>query len=147
MVVAGQGRLSLTEYGKWRSLGEAALALGTTRDALATQLDTASRRISEALGVHGCIEVGEGRFRVVDVAGIIRLSGRVELEVAPKFLSLSDPRWREDYFALAALSRYGRLLPREALQADTRSRSWLPDLLARAIVSLYDRAYRRPLRE
>ncbi|HYL56663.1 MAG TPA: hypothetical protein VEU73_13915 [Gemmatimonadales bacterium] len=147
MVLAGQGRLSLTEYGKWRSLGEAAITLGTTREALATQLDTASRRISEALGVRGCIELGEGRFRVVDVAGIIRLSGRVELEVAPKFLSLTDPLWREDYFALAALSRYGRLLPREALQADSRSRSWLPDLLARAIVNLYDRAYRRPLRE
>lgn len=147
MVVTGQGRLSLTEYGKWRPIAEAAVALGTTRDVLATQLDTASRRISEALGVQGCIEVAEGRFRVVDVAGIIRLSGRVELEVSPKFLSLYDAQWREDYFALAALTRYGRLLPREALQADSRTRSWLPDLLARAIVNLYDRAYRRPLRE
>ncbi len=69
-----------------------------------------------------------------------------ELEVVPKFLSPANANWREDFFALATLSQYGHVLPRDAVDASATIDQSLPALLARAVVHMYWQNHRRPLR-
>jgi hypothetical protein len=83
---------------------------------------------------------------VGEVAGIIRLSPRVELEVAPKFLGVTSETWREDFFLIANLSRSGRVLSRERISASSGARQDLASLVARSMANMYWEQHRRPLR-
>lgn len=65
---------------------------------------------------------------------------------APKFLGSADPTWREDFFAIATLTHFGRLLPAEALQAQRGRQDDLATLAARALVEMVHENRRRPLR-
>ena len=80
-----------------------------------------------------------------NVAGILLVAPRVELEVAPKFLG-DAPGWREDFFLLATLSSHGRLLDREGLNSSSRETSDLATLIGRSLVEMYNQNRRRPLR-
>ncbi|WP_295798039.1 hypothetical protein [uncultured Microbulbifer sp.] len=78
-------------------------------------------------------------------AGLLVLSPRLELEVAPKFLGNAQG-WREDFFLLATLSHHGRLLDSETLQGSASSSSDLATLIGRSLVQMYWKNQRRPLR-
>jgi hypothetical protein len=77
---------------------------------------------------------------------MVRLGRGIELEIRPKFLDGVNDSWREDFLFIAMATQFGRVLPREALAAATSERADLSDLVARAMVQLFDRSYRRPLR-
>ena len=87
----------------------------------------------------------DGGVQFQNVAGILLVAPRLELEVAPKFLG--DARgWREDFFLLATLSSHGRLLDREGLNSSSRETSDLATLIGRSFVEMYNRNRRRSLR-
>ncbi|MER6705249.1 5-methylcytosine restriction system specificity protein McrC [Streptomyces fumanus] len=88
-----------------------------------------------------------GTVRIDGVAGLLRLSPQLELEIVPKFLDGADPDWRQDFFRVALLSRTGKLLPREHLRADVATRGDLATLVGRTLANLYWASHRRPLRE
>ena len=77
---------------------------------------------------------------------MIRLAPNLEIEVAPKFLGTSWDGWRADFFVIAQVSRFGKLLPRERLAAGFGERGDLATLVGRALVDMYWQHYRRPLR-
>jgi 5-methylcytosine-specific restriction enzyme subunit McrC len=88
----------------------------------------------------------DGRsVKVEDVAGIIPLAPRVELEVAPKFLGVEHPGWREDMLAITTYTRRGGLL-RENVRADTGKTGDLASMIARTFVSEFSWHSRKPLR-
>ena len=87
----------------------------------------------------------DGGVQFQNVAGILLLAPRIELEVAPKFLG-EAPRWREDFFLLATLSSHGRLLDREGLNSSSRETSDLATLIGRSFVEMYNQNRRRPVR-
>ncbi len=111
-------------------------------------VDRASSRVTSLLGLsepplwlHGDnLEVG-------GVAGLVRLSRGVELEISPKFLSPADATWREDFFYLANLSTQGRVLCKEELASSGSARNDLASIVGRAFVNEFQRHARRPLRE
>jgi hypothetical protein len=139
-------RISVQEYGAKEPLASHAEQAGISTSELGRYLREAERRISAAISIDKCIEIDETYFRVFDIAGLIRLNPRIELEVCPKFLMLSEQSWREDFFAIATIARYGRVLPRETLRGGLIKRGDLADLIARAIIVMFDKNYRRPLR-
>lgn len=81
-----------------------------------------------------------------DIAGIVRLLPDLELEIAPKFLGDSWEHWREDFLAIANLTRSGRLLVREGITSSSGARNDLASLIAHTYVDLFDRNRRNPLR-
>lgn len=138
---------SLIEYGLPQSLSVLATTAGVSPADLAFRLTGLGRRITETLGIRNAVQLDRSTVRLVDVAGLVRLSPTIEMEIVPKFLSSQDEDWREDFFCVANLSRYGRLLPREALLGRRHADTNLADLIGRALVTLFDRARRKPLRE
>ncbi|MFE0315336.1 5-methylcytosine restriction system specificity protein McrC [Streptomyces albogriseolus] len=88
-----------------------------------------------------------GTVRFEGMAGLLRLSSQMELEIVPKFLNGEDISWRQDFFRVALLSRTGKLLPREHLRADIAGRGDLTTLVGRTFAHLYWENNRRPIRE
>ena len=141
-------RLTVTELDERNHfLDEAIAATGQSSDGVRALITTANDRLMKHLDLEAppLRLVGNG-LRVDDVVGVFRLSPGLELEVAPKYLGHKDPHWREDFFFIATLSRFGRLFPRERLGAAMSRRAGLTDLLARAVVEMYTANERRPLR-
>lgn len=143
---AGLHRISVAEYGDPENVAEHALRMNIPAETLEHYLTQVSQRISTALRVEEPIILSKGLFRVIDVAGLIKLAPNIELEVRPKFLGPDVASWREDFFAIATIARYGRVFPQEALRSTAAEKGDLADLLGRAVISMYDRNYRRLLR-
>jgi hypothetical protein len=139
-------RLSIVEYGADTNIEQEALRLGITSQALQKFLEQAASRLSDVLHVSDPILFERGGFRVAGVAGLIRLTNSLELEVCPKFLDPADPRWRDDFFLIATLTRYGRVLPKEALQSEAKEKFSLADLVALTVLEMYEANKARPLR-
>ncbi|GAB2652608.1 hypothetical protein GCM10027169_17080 [Gordonia jinhuaensis] len=87
-----------------------------------------------------------GGVRVEGIAGIVRLTDVLELQIVPKFLDEEDPSWQDDFFVLALLSQTGRILPAEQIRAGNGERGDLATLVARTMVQMYWELHRRPLR-
>ena len=141
-------RLPLIEYGQapWTVSGAAA-GFGVSPAALLEHLARATPRIQAALGSRNVrLDIDADHVRAEGFAGLLRLTAGIELEVAPKFLGTADLTWREDFFAIATLTRFGRLLPAEALHARRGRQDDLATLAARALVEMVNENRRRPLR-
>lgn len=141
-------RLTLVEYAAPEPiLQELATVLGAELGALQGQIVAAGERIATTLTLreNPLTLLGSG-VRVADVAGLLRVSPRLELEIAPKFLGNEWASWREDFFFLSMLSRHGRLLANERLGSTLGTREDLATLVARAMISMFWESHRRPLR-
>jgi len=106
-------------------------------------------RVAGALG--GSSRSGP-RFRhdgmvttVGGLAGIIRLTSRVELEIVPKFLD-SASQWQADFFQLALLTRHATLLGSAPVAASVEQSSDLSTIVARNLLAMIRANSRTPLR-
>lgn len=140
-------RYTAVEYGQPAALADkisegSGLSVSHVRDLLGRS----AARVARVLGLEATpVSWSDGNVQFRDLAGILLLAPRLELEVAPKFLG-DSPGWREDFFLLATLSRHGRLLDREGLHSSPRETSDLATLIGRSFVEMYQRNRRRPLR-
>lgn len=87
-----------------------------------------------------------GALKADGVAGLLRLTASVELEVVPKFLDPNSSTWRSDFFLLAVLVKTGHLLLHDEISAGTQDRGDLTTLIARSFLTLYAGNERRPIR-
>lgn len=146
----GRTRLSLVEYGAPIDLSrKISEAIDIDAKKANNLLGDAGKRVASILGLkYNPISVDAKGVRAIDCAGLIRLSPSLELEIAPKFLGYddSDASWREDFFFLATLSRYGRLLTSEQLSSSGGKSRDLSTLVALSITSMYKTLKLRPLR-
>ena len=142
------GRLQLTEFKSSISLTSFSTALGIDDAAAAQVVRRLSNRIDRELGINGALQVrGEAELFAHGIAGLVRVAPGIDLEIAPKYLDGSWKHWREDFFAIASFSRFGRLLPRDAISARSEGSGDLANLLGHALVTMYQRNMRRPLRQ
>lgn len=143
-------RFSLVEYGIPVDLVcQISQQHGLSDTQVCDMINSASRRIRRLLRLSSDpLSVGGNQVKASDIAGILRISPQIEVEIAPKFLGLDseNSRWREDFFFLAMLSTHGRLLATDRLTASSGDRGDLHTLVARAMVDMYWKNYRRPLR-
>lgn len=146
----GSGRWSLIEYGAPVDLvGSISDSVGLLPNQISELLLKGGLRAAKALSFSSNpISVLGSHVRAVGMAGLLRISPGIEIEIAPKFLGLDseNARWREDFFYLATLSKHGRLLTSERLGASSGGRGDLHTLVARAMVDLFWSNHRRPLR-
>lgn len=139
--------LVVTEYGTRQGISNSAAMLGLPATTLRSVLAEAAGRAAAIVGANDAIQFHGDTFRFVGVAGIIRLGVSSQLEIVPKFLQPESVGWREDFFAVANLVKYGRILPREAAHGIVTESRNLSDLVGRAAVYLFDRHSRNPMRE
>ncbi len=129
-------RIILQEYGIPKNIEELAAGAGTTPQNLRSLLDKAGNRIAKALSLtSNPIVMDSNAVRAVNVAGTIRLSPKIELEIVPKYLGFSenDIRWKEDFYLLSTLSRHGRILEGDNIHTATAFKSTLYDIAGRAL--------------
>ncbi|MEU3963622.1 hypothetical protein AB0F42_28115 [Streptomyces buecherae] len=132
-----------------RLVPELAGLIGQPESEIEGLLLRAGQRLTDLLG-HEQLPLrisSAGSVRIEGVAGLLRLSPQLELEIVPKFLDGTDADWRQDFFRAALLSKTGKLLPREHLRADFATRGDLTTLVGRTLAYLYWENHRRPLRE
>ena len=141
-------RLSVVEYIPFeRFVTEASNLVGVDPEEIRRAVARQGDRIRKLLGVSGPpIRLENDAFISEDVAGLIHLLPNLEVEIAPKFLGLSWPGWREDFLVVANLARSGQLLIREGISSSSGIRDDLTSLVARTYVDLFERSRRRPLR-
>lgn len=143
-------RIVLHEYGNPKSIDELAGASGTTALNLRSLLGRASARIAKALSLTSSPFVMDSdTVRAVNVAGTIRLSAQIELEVVPKYLGFSadDIRWKEDFYLLSTLSKHGKLLEGDNIHTVSAFRSSLYDIAGRALAEGFQPLRRHLLRK
>jgi hypothetical protein len=124
-----------------------AKASETSPETVLRQVADLNSRLKTTLGLEASpVQVtASGTWRVDGIAGVLRLSNAIELEVVPKFLA-GDENWRQDLFFITILVRTGRLLVHEDLAAGTEDRGDLATLVARALLRGHLRNGRRPIR-
>ena len=129
-------RILIQEYGIPKSIDELAVGADTVPQHLRTLLGRAGDRIAKALSLSSSPFVMDSNtVRAVNVAGTIRLSAQIELEVVPKFLGFSenDSHWKDDFYLLSTLSRHGKLLEGDNIHTTSAFRSSLYDIAGRAL--------------
>jgi len=150
MPIGARRRFSLIEYGQPVDLAaDISATAGIDRGKARQLIEQAGERVARTLGFSSNpIQADANGIRVADVAGMIRLGPSLELEIAPKFLGLdrNEPRWREDFYFLANLSRHGRLLASERLRGSSGAPKDFAALVARSLAGMYRDNRRKPLR-
>lgn len=139
-------RIELSEYGPYYDLHSLAQQTTVPASKFRLLIEKTSARIESALSLGTAFERSDERIRPVGFAGLLRLGPGIELEIRPKFLPESTPNWREDFFTVATIARYGHILPRDALLAGIGEKGDLADLIARTVVHMYNSNRSRPLR-
>lgn len=141
-------RISVVEYQPSIDfLASASKLSGVDTETIRRAVRIQGERIRSLLGGNTVpIRLEDDVFVAEDVAGLVRLLPGLEVEIAPKFLGLTWPSWREDFLVVANLARSGQLLIHEGISASTGARDDLTSLVARTFVDLFERSRRRPLR-
>jgi len=139
--------LLVREFGPRQGISASAATLGLTAERLRIALTEVGGRVALTLGILDSVEFYGDTFRVGGTAGILQATPGLQLEIMPKFLEGGDPTWREDFFVIANLVKFGRILPKEALPRIASRSKTLSDLVGRAAVYLFDQRSRNPVRE
>lgn len=138
--------LILEEYGKFVSRSFAAASLDLSVARFDQLFNRATELAAIALGVSSVIEYGpRSSFRFAGVAGILNLSPRASIEIAPKFLPPADDDWREDFLWIAAFTRFGQLFREHQLPTQKKSVN-LYEIIAQSWLLMFEANQRSLLR-
>ncbi|KEF39703.1 McrBC 5-methylcytosine restriction system component [Schinkia azotoformans MEV2011] len=143
-------RIILQEYGTQINIEEIADNCNITAQSMRALLRKANSRIMTALSLRtNPLIMDSDTVRAVNIAGAIRLSAQIELEIMPKYLGFSenDTHWKEDFYLLSTLSKHGRLLEGDNIHTVTAYRSSLYDIAGRALAENFVPLRRNMLRK
>lgn len=129
-------RLSLVEYGNGIDAPEEIRPL----------IEPANKAIQRALlEKRSALVITDRKLRALGIAGTIRLSKDIELEIIPKiFQNQYEGNWKESLFLLSALSKYGSIITNEHIHSNTAYKDSLYDIAGRILAREYF-AHRRKL--
>lgn len=141
-------RISLVEYGAGVAL-ESAFPTTLSVAELKPLIEKANSIIKHALRINReSLIISDGKLRALGIAGTIRLSKYLELEIIPKMLNDSgDGDWKESLFLLAALSKYGNVITTEHIHSSTAYKDSLYDIAGRILAREYSNNRRKPIRQ
>ena len=142
-------RPRLHESGAPTSLSSIADATGLRPDRMWPLLEQLSQRMRRELRLRDePFTLDNAAVATSGVAGVIRLAPQCELEIVPKCFTPDRAEWREDFLAIATITRLGRVARRERVSASRRSpHGDLLSLLAAIFLDEFERLMRVPIRE
>ncbi|WP_186423780.1 5-methylcytosine restriction system specificity protein McrC [Lacrimispora celerecrescens] len=112
-------------------------------------INRANKKIANSLRIkRDTLKFSGGKIRALGIAGIIRLTNNVELEVVPKFLkhSMNDD-WKATLYLLSTLSKYGSILSTEHIKSSASYISSLYDIAGRILAQEYLKCRNKPIRQ
>ena len=132
-------KLSLIEYGSGIEISEDIYPF----------IYRANRVIQRSLRLkRNALIISDGKLRALGIAGTMRLSKSIELEIIPKMLDEQDNNnWKESLFLLAALSKYGSIITTEHIHSSTAYKDSLYDIAGRILAREYSSHRRKPIRQ
>lgn len=143
-------RISVTEYGSpVNGIDSIANELGLRPTELKSMLLQKGNEIAHMLNLNEQpIQIVNDTLRIIKIAGILAVGSNLEIEIAPKFLGTDSENifWREDFFFMAILSKYGRVLDRDRIRAELDKDNGLNIILAKIIIEMYQNNSHRPIR-
>lgn len=143
-------RLSVTEYGVSKlKIKDLANKINLKEAELKEMLIKKGKELKELLMLkESPIKINGDSFKVVEMAGIINVNDTLIIEVAPKFLGndVDNEHWREDFFFLAMLSSYGKLLDSDKITTSLEEENSFYMLLAKIMIEMYEKNAHRPIR-
>lgn len=141
-------KLSLVEYGRGIDLDNLFIQ-SVSLENVKSLLERANSIIKRALGIkRDTLVISNGNLRALGVAGVMRLSKDIELEIIPKMLKDDDSSdWKESLFLLAALSKYGNIITSEHIHSNTAYIDSLYDIAGRILAREYSKNQRKPIRQ
>ena len=101
-------------------------------------IKAANLQIKSVLGWDGANDAllySNGIIRAMGIAGIIKLTPKIELEIVPRHFSRLSGDWKESLFFLSIISRHGGSLVQNALSGSTLQRATLYDLCGIVIIN------------
>ncbi len=112
-------------------------------------VDRANKVIAQALRTkRNALILSNGKLKAIGIAGSIRLTKDIELEIVPKMLTVQDAHnWKESLFLLAALSKYGNIITSEHIHSNTDYKDSLYDIAGRVLAREYFLHRRKPIRQ
>lgn len=143
-------KIRLEEYGDPILLDTLSNQIGISNVELQRLIQLANSKIKKTLRLKIDPIVCEfDRVYTRSIAGTIRLSNQIELEIVPKYLKhyVGENSWKEDLYLLSTISKYGKLLSNEDIRSSTSIKSSLYDLAGRTLAEQYNELQRYPLRK
>lgn len=143
-------KIILREYGTPENIDALADNCHITPQSMRVILRKANTRIMKSLSQNAVpFVIDSDTVRAANIAGVIRLSAQIELEVFPKYLGFSedDVHWKEDFYLLSTLSKHGRLLEGDNIHTVSAYRSTLYDIAGRALAENFIPLRRHLLRK
>lgn len=139
--------LTIPEYGAAAPIiPQLATALRITNAEAEVRLRKIGERLQQLHSLAGNpLEITNEGVVAKEIAGVIAITPRVEIEIRPKF-ARPDADWRTDLLFLALMTKYGRIDPFAAISSSISSPNGMADLVARVIVRAIERNHRTPLR-
>lgn len=141
-------RIELTEYGTGVDLKQLEVHCDSLQD-LNDSIVAANKRICQKLGLQkNPLVLSDRRLRVCGIAGIVRLTKKIELEIVPKFLShTTNSSWKETLYLLSVLSKHGGILTNERILSSTSYIASLYDIAGRILAQEFQKNHRKPIRK
>ena len=141
-------RIELIEYGNGVDLKQLATHCDSSQD-LNDSIAAANKRICRKLGLQkNPLVISDGRMRVCGIAGMVRLTKSIEIEVVPKFLShAKNTTWKETLYLLSVLSKHGGILSNERILSSTSYVASLYDIAGRILAQEFQKNRRKPIRK
>ena len=118
-------------------------------DEIYSGVQKANKRISANLKINrNTLQISDGKFRALGIAGVIQLTKNVEIEIIPKFLGCdTDIDWKVPLYLLSTLSKHGSLLTSERITASTSYLNSLHEIAGRILAQEYLKCRRKPVRQ
>lgn len=141
-------RIELIEYGTGVDLKHLAVHCDSSQD-INDGIAAANKRICKKLGLQkNPLVLSDGRLRACGIAGIVRISKKIELEIVPKFLShAKNTSWKETLYLLSVLSKHGGILTNERILSSTSYITSLYDIAGRILAQEFQKNRRKPIRK
>lgn len=141
-------KVSLVEYGSGIAFDHTFSATLSAAE-FKVLIERANFVIKQALRINReSLVISDGKLRALGIAGTIKLSKDLELEIIPKMLNNSgDGNWKESLFLLAALSKYGNIITAEHIHSSAAYKDSLYDIAGRILAREYSVNKRKPIRQ
>jgi len=141
-------RIEIVEYGAGIEISEL-LECGINIHDLYSSVETVNRRIKRNLDCsRDVLMITEGRLRACGIAGIVRLTNHIELEIVPKFLGYTnDASWQSTLYLLSVMSKHGAVLANEHILSSTSYVASLYDIAGRMLAQGYQKHKRKLIRK
>lgn len=141
-------RIELIEYGAGVDLKQLEVQCDSLQD-LNDSIVASNKRICKKLGLQkNPLVLSDGRLRACGIAGIVRLTKKIELEIVPKFLSHSEnTSWKETLYLLSVLSKHGGILANERILSSTSYIASLYDIAGRILAQEFQKNRRKLIRK